>query len=149
MKILSVRPPWSSLMFRPVAPKDIENRVWAAPSAIIGERIAIHSALKLDPAGLPFTDETFQIRASNDRGHVLGTVTVTGCHEAGSRSCTWHSCAENPWAMWPDAEHPVIFHWELEHPHALVTPIKARGALGLWNPDERLAHLLDLGDVKL
>jgi len=40
--VLSVRQPWASLIVLGV--KGIENRSWAAPPALIGQRIAIHAS---------------------------------------------------------------------------------------------------------
>lgn len=71
MKTLSIRQPWASLILLGI--KRIENRSWPAPSALIGQRLAIHAARKPDslhalpdPATLP-------------RGVLLGTVRLVAC----------------------------------------------------------------------
>lgn len=140
MKILTVKQPWASAIFRrPVnLAKSIENRVWYTDLRDV--RIGIHAGKSVDRnAGIPMPNHPVF-------SAVLGTVEITGCHEARSQQCGWHGCAENPWAQWPDKEHPVIFHFELEHPREFVTPIPARGALKLWEPGPSVAHLMSIAD---
>lgn len=139
MKILTVQPPWAAAIFAQPFPKTIENRVWY--TSLRQERIGIHAGLRVDRnAGIPIDPNAL-------RGFVLGTVEITGCHEAGSQQCVWHDCSNNAWAQWPDADHPVLFHWELEHPREFVSPIRARGALKLWDAGPSVEHLMSIADV--
>jgi len=146
MKLLTVRQPWASAMFVSpiplVPPKSIENRVWPVPSKF-RERIGIHAGLTVDRfASIPPLENP-------DLGRVLGTVEITGCHEANSQQCVWHECRENPWAQWPDRQHPVVFHWELEHPREFVTPIRAKGLQKLWDPTDSVRHLMSIADFRV
>jgi len=47
MKAISLWQPWASLIA--VGVKPYETRDWAPPAALIGQRIAIHAAKKVDP----------------------------------------------------------------------------------------------------
>lgn len=141
MKLLTVRPPWAQAIFvSPVAlveTKGVENRQWYTS---LRERIGIHAGLNVDRrAGV-------DMPGNAARGAVLGTVEITGCHEEGSQQCGWHECRENPWAQWSQPDQPPIWHWELEHPREFVTPIPAKGRLGLWEPGPSVAHLMLIAD---
>lgn len=138
---LTVRQPWASLIFAQY-PKTIENRVW--PTGL-RERIGIHAGLAVDRAAVTAMPEA----PTSDRGVILGTVEITGCHLAGSQQCQWHRCDSNPWAMWPDNSHPVIYHWELEHPREFVTPIRASGAQKFWAPLPTTQYLIATAEFVL
>jgi len=125
MKVLTVRQPWASAIM--AGQKDIENRPWVPGRRLEwGERIAIHAAVAADlnaPAHLLDGDHL------RDRGVVLGTVQFMSAHPIHSDECRWRDCYSNPWAMWSDG----LYHWKLRNPQLLVTPIPARGQLGLWS----------------
>lgn len=50
MKVLSLHQPWATLIALKV--KTIETRSWRATQSLIGERIAIHAAVRQPPFGL-------------------------------------------------------------------------------------------------
>lgn len=142
MPCLTVQQPWASAIVTGPRPKDIENRIW--PTDLRG-RIGIHAGARVDRrAGIPLADHA-------PLSAVLGTVEITGCHEAFTSPCDWHGCRENPWAHWPDplgANGPRrLWHWELEHPREFVTPIPAKGALKFWTPGPSVAHLMSIADI--
>ena len=124
MKVLTVRQPWASAIMS--GAKTVENRTWM-PQRIWepGDRIAIHAGAAIDREAPAFLLDAEHLR---DRGVVLGTVRVLSIHGAGMTGCKLHHCEKNPWAMWGDGMH----HWMLAAPRLLVTPIPARGQLGLW-----------------
>lgn len=146
---LTVRQPWASAFFDlPAArAKDVENRGW---STNWRGRIAIHAGLAIDEGGLGWFElHELPGPLDRDRGHVLGTVDLTGCHEAGSPQCVAHRCDSNPWAFWPTEPGQKIVHWVVEHPRRFVSPIRARGLQTLWSPDPSLAYLIETAEVML
>lgn len=142
MKVLTVRQPWAAAFF--VAPniaKDIENRTWA-PGTV--GRIAIHAGLTVDEDAL-LTVGTPRI-LDKSVGVILGTVEITSYHRAGvPGGCSSMFCDANPWAMFD--EDGRIWHWMIEHARRFVTPIPARGNLGLWEPGPSVAHLIEIAEV--
>lgn len=141
---LTVRQPWGSAMFRPttLGPKNVENRTWSTP---LRGPLAIHAGLNIDPAGVEFMHGITE-QQERDRGHVLGIVQLVDCHETGVL-CLDHGCDSNAWAQFVPGMR--VFHWMLEHPREFVTPIKARGALGLWKPGPSVEHLISIAEVVL
>lgn len=124
VKVLTVRQPWASAIM--AGEKNIENRPWTPGQRLeFGERIAIHAGAALDRDAPDFLLDADHLR---DRGVVLGTVQFMSAHPAHSDECRWRGCYLNPWAMWSDGLH----HWKLSNPRRIVTPIRARGQLGLW-----------------
>lgn len=143
-RALTVRQPWAAAMFWPVGRKAVENRSWST-----GYRgtLAIHAGLTIDDLGL---DMLGPVSASDDRdrGHVIGLVDLVDVHDAGDRQCDDWGCHGDPWAFWPTEPTQRIVHWMLERPRRLVTPIKARGRVGLTDPGPSLAHLLSIAEVE-
>lgn len=135
MKALTLWRPWGNAII--YYGKDIENRVWAPPAGVIGQRIAIHNGLKLDPEGI--TTVLAMLRGdaraigrdaaalAGPAGMIIGTVRVVGC----ARS------SPSPWFTGP-------FGWVLADPRPLVTPLQCGGALRLWDVPEEIAA--EIGD---
>ncbi len=142
---LTVRQPWAGAMFAPVAAKDIENRSWSTGHR---GRVAIHVGRALDDAGL---DVLGPVRGDDlrDLGQIIGTVELLDCHLAGSDDCEdlrW-GCYGNPWAFWPTTATQRLVHWRIDHPRRFVTPIAARGQVGLWQAPPSVAHLIEIAEV--
>lgn len=142
MRILTVRQPWAELIIG--GEKAVENRSWR-PGGV--RRIGIHVGLRDDdqapalPAiagGFPPLQRVTQAKA--DRGHVIGTVLVTGYHEHDSDLCR----CDGYYGQHADG----LYHWTLESPRRFVTPIRARGALGLWTAGPSLEHLMEIAEVE-
>jgi hypothetical protein len=57
MKALTLKAPWATAIAK--LGKDIENRSWRPPAAIIGERIAIHEGAGLHREGLRWLEEEY------------------------------------------------------------------------------------------
>jgi hypothetical protein len=144
---LTVRQPWASAFFtRPEnVAKDIENRTW---SVNYRGPLAIHAGQQLDEGGVDYL-----CSEGGDRGAVLGLVELVDCHVAGSDRCYDWGCEENPWAFFPPPlglpRGQRLVHWRVERPREFVTPIPARGRVGLWTPGPSLAGLLELSEVLL
>lgn len=142
MKALTVRQPYASAIMGAGPRKNIENREWNVAHR---GAIAIHSGLNLAEQ-MPAELHPDLVRAARDprnRGVILGTVEIKSTHEEGSAECIRHECEANPWAMWGLG----IFHWMLENPRPFATPIRARGALKLWEPTPSVAHLITIAEV--
>ena len=136
MRCLSIRQPWAELIIG--GEKAVENRTWR-PGGV--RRIGVHVSLRDDdqaPA-LPaiaggFPPAQRVDRAIRDRGHVIETVLVTGYHPHDDDSCQCDGFF---------GQHAAgLFHWILSDPHRFVTPIRAKGALGLWEAGPSLADLI-------
>lgn len=139
---LTVRQPWASEFFRQPGAKDLENRTWATSYR---GTLLIHAAQAVDRLGLKMVgDRGFD--HERDRGVVLGRVELVDCHEAGDACQQW-DCGDNPWAFWPTVDVPRLFHWMVQQPAEFVTPIRASGRLGLWEPGPSVAHLASIAEV--
>lgn len=154
MKMLTVQQPWADAIMRERHRKDIENRVWAPPTAAVGERIGIHSGLRVDRSARIDLDSP----EPRLRGFVLGTVELTDVHEAGSQACRAHGCRQNPWAHWPyDPSQPLsgsnrpeireLWHWQVEQPRKFVSPLPAKGMLKLWEAGPSLDYLIATAEI--
>lgn len=137
MKVLTVKNPWAWAIIH--AGKDVENRTWAPPTAMIGQQIAIHASQKADTLDAVIRCRVLayhhsdilldprSIEATN--GHIIGVVTLLRIGETNS-----------PWA------EIMCRHWVLGNPIALPEPIPYRGALGLWTlPDDIAGRMLNRG----
>lgn len=135
MMALTVHQPWAWAIS--VAGKDIENRDWAPPAGIIGQRIAIHAGKKYDepawtylsdPTTSPIDrarlscDGTFDVPDADEavRGAVVAVATVTGR--------MWRGEGQIP--HWPWYCGPC--GWILQEVVALDTPVPCRGRQKLW-----------------
>ncbi len=145
---LTVRQPWASAIVD--GRKTVENRTWFTPRRGV---IAIHAGAALDtrPRGnMAALNSAWGDRRGEDfdRGVILGTARLIDCHLQGDDRC---ECDGNPWAEWSFRElvqKPTV-HWILTEARAFVTPIRAKGALQLWQPDPSVAHLIELAIAEL
>ncbi len=133
---LSVRQPWAACLVRGLTP--VVNRGGRLLESAVGERIAIHASLGLDPAEVEACRRACGLAGvalpvgALPQGAVVAVATEAGCVE--------HSPSplfEGPWG------------WLLKDV-VPVAPIPCRGALGLWSlPDavrEALGEALARGD---
>lgn len=130
MRVITLRQPWGYLIT--YAGKDIENRstniagTYRGPLAIHQGRGVDDEALAVfgDQAGLPFKDLMTAVG-------VLGVTTLDDQHapHPDVRRCGF-------WAQ------PNCWHLKLGDTRPLEQPIPARGALGLWRPDDVLGRRL-------
>lgn len=145
IECLTVRQPWAGAFFSQPVGKDVENRSWST-----GYRgtLAIHAGLQIDEHGVAAIGEPRGDDA-RDLGHIIGLVELVDCHEAGGPGCdeTAWRCHGNPWAFWPTEHGQRIVHWVVERPRRLITPIRARGQVGLWSPGPSIEHLLTIAEV--
>ena len=144
MLALSVQQPWPWLIFH--GGKDVENRDWAPPRALIGQRIAIHASKKrqpLEPVDIMSDIAGFgvenwwepKIPELRDLpvGVLLGTVVLDGVTRDGKIH------ANGKGSKW----FVGTFGWILVNPKTLAEPIPARGQLGLWPVPESALPALE------
>lgn len=132
MKAITLWQPWSWAVAR--AGKRIENRTWAPPRWLIGERIAIHAGKRIDRASC---------ERLTDLGHVLPSTYVHGAvectalivevvHEDSASAeviCDDWWCG--PWG------------WLLEDVRPLAEPVPCLGRQGIWElPSEVVKEFL-------
>ncbi len=106
--------------------KRIENRSWAAPRSLIGERIAIHASA-LAPAQLPREIASLALppigELTANRGVILGTVRLAHCLYV----------EDLPYDVRQDPFAEGDFCWLLAEPIPLASPTECKGALRLWD----------------
>jgi activating signal cointegrator 1 len=129
MKAISLHQPWASLIM--LGEKRIETRDWCPPRALLGERIAIHAAKRIDECVLhpPFSrffPEPYRVPL----GALLGSVVLDSAWQI-DRTLTASELLERN-----GAEHervfgdytPGRFAWLLRDVRVLEVPIPFRGA---------------------
>ena len=151
MKALTLTQPWASLVA--CGAKRIETRTWAPPAALIGERIAIHAAKGwTEDARFIATTEPFKsalregyqrglIERSSildlPRGCVVAIATLMACYAMrGDGDDGWRTIQrlliEQPHERAFGGYGAGRYAWVLRNVRA-IEPIRARGALGLWD----------------
>ena len=118
MRALTLWRPWTDAIL--YGGKNVENRTWKPPDAIIGERIAIHAGKYYDKHGAIWMQkEELYVPPSNAESPIgiVGVARITG-YRYQDRCCS-------PWAF-------SDYHWLLDEVAPLSEPIPAPGALGLW-----------------
>lgn len=161
MRALTVRQPYAWAIMH--GGKTVENRTRAfAWRRGIGQRLAIHAGARLHMAA--DTDDVLQAAiaghtlpgdhlpdAAQVRSAVLGTVLLTGVHEAATGCCQpWgHPYRLEPGPGYTRALYDVV-HLTFEDPRPLAVPIPLGGRLGLWTvPPDVEARLASYSRVHL
>ena len=120
--VLSVKQPWASLIISGC--KNIENRVWPPPDKLIGQRLLIHASKTIDREALRLDIVKSHLRFIRENpmplGCILGSVIVIDCLKP------FDDKSENEW--WAEDQ----CGWILSYPRKLKNPIKAVGALKIW-----------------
>lgn len=160
MQALSLwRPyPWAFFYPPPGWRKWLENRDWAPPKKLIGERIALHAGKHFDTDGHDFIATTLNdwrklnlvdaMPEHYDDGGIIGTVKLIGWLEGES----WDEAMKFMRVHGgPDAHEWIKAHpeqrrwfigryaWIVTEPRLLQQPIQCRGFQKLWNLDEEMA----------
>ena len=126
MRFLSLRRPWTWAIFDPIADKGIENRSWAPPVEMIGERFAIHAAkgwdgtavgifLRLGITHFPGRQDLYP------SGVIIGVATLDRVVTE-DRTLPPH---QKRWLLGGE------YGWVLTDRIALPTPVLCKGAQGL------------------
>jgi hypothetical protein len=141
MHALTETGPWGSAII--LGFKPIENRTWAPPKTLIGQRFVIHQGKEFDAAAWDFCRELVpEFPEVTPSGALLGTVKLRGYVRVdaakGFAVAQWHgpenvagkeldAILASPWRN-PDASHL----WCLSDPRPLATPIPCKGMQRLW-----------------
>lgn len=167
MKAMTLHQPWSWAIAH--AGKRVENRTWAPPASIIGQRVAIHAGLRLDKLALDSVRDAVAAGRISDAEFVRITAPMNECVRSGfvhgavesvatiagaitlDCSCSWGDvdfdgaveAVESAWFMGP-------IGWLLTNVIALPEPVPCKGAQGLWTlpADVESAVLAQLGGVR-
>lgn len=151
MKAISLWQPWASAI--PAGLKHFETRSWKPPASMMGQRIAIHAALRSTPQLRRWWGEVVTGCASREkafaaigvkgfdglpRGKIVATARlemVQGTHEFRTPAGPMSLEAEE--IMWGDYA-PGRFAWRLEQIMWVNPPLPIKGRQGWfeWTPPE-------------
>jgi hypothetical protein len=104
------------------AGKDVENRTWAPPRALVGGLVAIHSGQRWDKDGAAWMQHSLALRlalrvpedAADPSGVIIAVARLAGAVESSS----------SQWFVGP-------FGWQLRDV-VPIPPVPCKGAQGLW-----------------
>ena len=135
MKALTLKAPWGTAIAK--LGKDIENRSWKPPAAIVGTRIAIHQGAGLVRDGLAELEQEFgEVRC--DHGVVTCTAIVKGWIDGDgnhSESLTAREAARARRSRWYGGD----VGWVLTSVRRPRAKVKLKGTLGVWTLPDRVA----------
>ncbi|MCF1592439.1 hypothetical protein [Streptomyces muensis] len=124
---LTVKQPWPWALLQPGG-KNIENRTWPIPPALLGATVLLHAGQKVDRDALSDPRITALPDVPDLDDFVTGAIVAHGrlaeCHEEKGGCCA-------PWGD-PTVLDP-IFHWQIADLRA-IEPIPYTGSLSLWHP---------------
>lgn len=144
MIALTVRQPFAGRLVD--GQKIVENR---SRRTELRGRVLIHAGKQPHRLAIPAVRE--QIRAGRiPTSAIVGFVQLVDSHEAGSAGC---SCSPEQGAAFPGDWYGMegeIWHWVTAGAREFVTPVPAKGALGLWSPTSpTVIHLVQLAIAEL
>jgi hypothetical protein len=126
VRALTVRQPWAALIVSGY--KDVENRTWAVPAALLGQRVVIHAASRrTEPV-----EGVERVEHDEVRGALLGLVTLSACVMDSASAWAADEC----------------FHWVLADPVTLREPIPCRGSRLLWEVPPLIVAQLDAAEFR-
>lgn len=146
MKCISLWQPWGSALFLTIGGRRLkvhETRSWAPPPALIGERVGIHAALRLEREVGQTCDDLLTIaqgpawRHSLTRGALLGDAILADC-----RAMDGSAAPEHDWDEAFGDWGPGRYAWRLEQPR-LYTPIPMPGKQGWFEVHDSLLPKLE------
>ncbi len=139
---LTLTAPWASIVID--GPKSIENRSWAPPAWVVGQRIAIHASKTyseedwlrarsiLIKAGVDTIAAMETWKNWKARAAIIGTARVTGFIDDADATRTIDH--RNPWFF-------GRFGWLLADRRSLAEPLPCRGHQKLWGVKKVLEAL--------
>jgi hypothetical protein len=117
---ISLWQPWAS--FIAIGVKKYETRHWAAPSRLIGKRIAIHAAKrKPEKDDIEWWHRIAGADAPLHKGAFVCTAVLVACRNA----------QNVPWDEFGDYGNGR-FAWELADIEPLIPPVPGTGRQGFW-----------------
>jgi len=144
MLALSVQQPWVWMIFH--GRKPVENRTWAPPESLIGQRIAIHASKRrqaIEPVDIMsdvygwgvenFWETKIPQLSELPVGVIYGTVLLDGVTRDGD---IYGEGKQSKFFTGP-------FGWIVLKPKPLAEPIPMRGSLGLWQVPASAVPLLE------
>lgn len=146
LRALTLTPEWAWAVCH--LGRRVENRTWAPPRAIVGQRIAIHAGKARpdwDAVDLMAGCAGWRVQryahvyerpgerlvfpgAKLTRGAIVATALLRGAREVSQRAAVGWECG--PWC------------WDLDDVQVLSTPVPCTGALGLWRVSAEVAALV-------
>lgn len=135
IRVISLWQPYASLIFTRRL-KRHETRGWPCPPKVIGQRVAIHAALKKPSRAFGETDigqlcaREFGAdwRDTLPYGAIVGSVTIAACYPT-SRGAETE--ADYLAGNWDEGR----FAWKLTDPIKLAEPCRAVGRQGWWSTE--------------
>lgn len=114
------------------AGKDVENRTWEPPRAMVGGWLAIHAGKKWDQDAADSIANTFGVEVPGETEQPSGVIIAVARLAAVVRD------SESPWFGGPVG-------WTLDQVVQLPTPVACRGAQGLWMLPESVLERVHAG----
>jgi hypothetical protein len=137
MRGLTLTRPWDHALLNG---KLVENRPTRPPTALIGERIALHAGLKYDYEALAFIKRTLGVSQIPQRegGIIFATTVIVGYVERGTQACA--RAGVDVLLSAPGLEWALTDRWffgpvgiVLRDTWPLAKPVTCRGMQG-WFP---------------
>jgi hypothetical protein len=126
LQALTLQGPWGELVAN--AGKDVENRGWVPPKALVGKLLAIHQGLTYDVRGAQSVVDALGLRVPGRKSFKAGAVVAV------TRLVRVVTDSPSDWAV------PGKHHWCLEGTVALPTPVPCTGAQGVWQLPPAVLH---------
>lgn len=128
MKALSLWQPWASAIA--LGLKRYETRSWKCPTYLIGKKLAIHAAKKVD--WYAFEDYQQDLgcatRADLPQGEIVCIVTLGACLQMDWPLVHAQTPQERDWGDWTAGR----WAWQCDDVQRLAVPIPAKGLQGIW-----------------
>lgn len=132
--------PWAIFCIDPGdEPKDLENRTWRPPGALIGQRVAIHAGKTWDQSGLEFIRRLGYDCPDDGPEHpfgIIGTVRLTGTMGP-IETTKKHRALFSKWYM-------GRVGWLITDPVKLESPLACSGKQRFWNVPKAISDVLDV-----
>ncbi|WP_333745547.1 hypothetical protein [Streptomyces sp. IBSBF 2950] len=128
---LTVKQPWPWALLQPDG-KNVENRTWRIPPALLGATVLLHAGQKVDQDALSDPRITALPGVPDLEDFVTGAIVAVG------RLAECHAETDGCCAPWGDRTVTAqIFHWQIADLQP-IEPIPYTGSLSLWHPSPDL-----------
>lgn len=139
MKAISLWQPWASLIA--VGAKTIETRSWCPPTAVVGQRVAIHAAKRKDELWLCQQPPFFRyVTGALPLGALVATAVLERCTRMTPELVLDMEIDRPDEFAFGDYE-PGRWAWQLRDVQALASPVPWPGRQGFFDvPDDLVGH---------